>query len=53
MENARKNTEQSSEEEKIKLAIMGSSIDDEGTKEKLDEESFKKELKNQFGTEEL
>ena len=52
-ENARKNTEQSSEEEKIKLAIMGSSIDDEGTQEKLDEDSFKKELKNQFGTEEL
>lgn len=32
---------------------MGSSIDDEGLQEKLDEESFKKELKNQFGTEEL
>lgn len=32
---------------------MGSSINDDGIQEKLDEESFKKELKNQFGTEEL
>lgn len=51
--NARENTTKAEEEEKIKMAVVGSSINDEGLVEILDEESFKSELKNQFGNQEL
>ena len=46
-------TTQAQEEEKIKLAVMASSIEDNGYVEILDEKSLKKELKNVFGNQEL
>ena len=50
---AQEKTTQAQEEENIKLAIMASSIEDNGYAEILDEESFEKELKNVFGNQEL
>ena len=50
---AQEKTTQAQEEENIKLAVMASSIEDNGYAEILDEESFKKELKNIFGNQEL
>ena len=50
---AQEKTTQAQEEENIKLTVMASSIEDNGYAEILDEESFKKELKNVFGNQEL
>ena len=50
---AQEKTVQAQEEENIKLAVMASSIEDNGYAEILDEESFKKELKNVFGNQDL
>ena len=50
---AQEKTTQAQEEENIKLAIMASSIEDTGYEEVLDTESFKQELKNVFGNQEL
>ena len=51
--NAREKTTKSEEEEKIKMAVMGSSISDDGFVEMIDEASFKQELQNQFGSQRL
>ena len=51
--NAKENTTKAEEEEKIKLAVVGSSINDDGLVEVLDETSFRNELKNQFASQEL
>ena len=50
---AQEKTTQAQEEENIKLAIMASSIEDNGYAEILNAESFEKELKNIFGNQEL
>lgn len=52
-QNAKEETTKSEEEEKIKMAVMGSSINDDGFVEMIDETSFKNELKNQFGNQKL
>ena len=46
---AREKTSKAEEEEKIKMAVLGSSIADNGYSEILDEASFRQELTNQFG----
>ena len=51
--NAREKTTKAEEEEKIKMAVMGSSISDDGFVEMIDEASFKQELQNQFGSQRL
>ena len=51
--NAKEKTTKAEEEEKIKMAVMGSSISDDGFVEMIDETSFKNELKNQFGNQKL
>ena len=51
--NAKETTTKAEEEEKIKLAVTGSLISNDGLVEVLDETSFKNELKNQFGNREL
>ena len=51
--NAKERTTKAEEEEKIKLAVGGSSISNDGLVEIIDETSLKKELKNQFGNQEL
>ena len=51
--NAREKTTKAEEEEKIKMAVMGSSVDNNGYVEVLDETSFKNELANQFGSQSL
>ena len=51
--NAKEETTKAEEEEKIKLAVMGSSIDNTGYVDILDEKSFKNDLKNQFKDQEL
>ena len=51
--NAKEKTTKAEEEEKIKMAITGSSIDNNGYVEILDEKSFKQELANQFGSQKL
>ena len=51
--NAREKTTKAEEEEKIKMAVMGSSVDNNGYVDILDEESFKQELANQFGNQSL
>ena len=51
--NTKEKMTKAEEEEKIKMSVMGSSINDEGLVEILNEESFKSELKNQFGNQEL
>ena len=50
---AKEQTEQTSDEERIKLAVMAASINDNGYIESIDETSFRNELKNQFGDEEI
>ena len=50
---AQEKTTQAQEEENIKLAIMASSIENNGYAEILNAESFEKELKNIFGNQEL
>ena len=50
---AQEKTVQAQEEENIKLAIMASSIENNGYAEILNAESFEKELKNIFGNQEL
>ena len=52
-QNAKEETTKVEEEEKIKMAVMGSSINDDGFVEMIDETSFKNELKNQFGNQKL
>ena len=52
-QNAKEKTTKAEEEEKIKMAVAGSSISNDGLVEMLDETSFKNELKNQFGNQEL
>ena len=52
-QNAKEKTTKAGEEEKVKMAVMGSSIDDDGLVEMLDETSFKNELNNQFEDQEL
>ena len=51
--NAREKTTKAEEEEKIKMAVMGSSVDNNGYVDILDETSFKNELANQFGNQSL
>ena len=51
--NAKEATTKAEEEEKVKMAVMGSSISDDGLVEMIDEISFKNELKNQFKDQEL
>ena len=47
--NAKESTDKATEEEKVNMAVLGSSIADNGYSEILDEASFKQELTNQFG----
>ena len=47
--NAKEKTSKAEEEEKINMAVLGSSIADNGYSEILDEASFRQELTNQFG----
>ena len=51
--NAKERTDKATEEEKIQMAVLGSSIVDNGYAEVLDTDSFKQELANQFGSQEL
>ena len=52
-QNAKEVTEKASEEEKIQLAVLGTETKDNGYGDILDETSFKNELRNQFGKQEL
>lgn len=52
-QSAKENTEKVSEEEKIQLAVIGTQQKNNGYNEILDETSFKNELNNQFGNQEL
>ena len=52
-QNAKEETEKTSEKEKIELAMTATSIDNGGYTESLDEGNFRNELKNQFGNEEV
>ena len=47
--NAKEKTTKAEEEEKVNMAVLGSSIADNGYSEILDEASFRQELTNQFG----
>ena len=51
--NTKEKMTKAEEEEKVKLAVIGSSIDNTGYVDILDEKSFKDELKNQFKEQEL
>ncbi len=51
--NAKEKTDKATEEEKIQIAVLGSSVTDNSYAEVLDIDSFKKELANQFGNQEL
>ena len=51
--NAKEETTKVEEEEKIKMAVIGSSISDNGRVEIIDETSFKQELQNQFGNQQV
>ena len=51
--NSKEETDKATEEEKVKMAVMGSSITNNGYSEILDEISFRKELAKQFGNEEI
>ena len=51
--NAREKTAKAEEEEKIQMAVIGSSVNNSGYVDILDETSFKNELKNQFGNQSL
>ena len=48
-QNAKESTDKATEEEKVNMAVLGSSIADNGYSEILDEASFRQELTNQFG----
>ena len=52
-QNAREKTNKATEEEKIQMAVLGSSLTDKGYSDILDETSFKQELANQFESQEL
>ena len=52
-QNARDKTNKATEEEKIQMAVLGSSLTDNGYSDILDETSFKQELANQFGNQSL
>ena len=47
--NAKESTDKATEEEKVNMAVLGSSIADNGYSEILEEASFRQELTNQFG----
>ncbi len=47
--NAKERTTKAEEEEKIKMAVLGSSVTDNGYADVLDTDSFTSELTNQFG----
>ena len=51
--NAKERTDKATEEEKIQMAVLGSSIVDNGYAEVLDTDDFTKELQNQFGSQSL
>ena len=51
--NAKEKTDKATEEEKIQMSVMGSSVDNNGYVDLLDEISFKQELANQFGSQSL
>ena len=51
--NAKESTDKATEEEKVNMAVLGSSIADNGYSEILDEASFRQELTNQFGSQKL
>ena len=51
--NAKEKTDKATEEEKIQMAVLGSSLDNNGYVDILEETSFKQELANQFGSQEL
>ena len=51
--NAREKTDKATEEEKIQMAVLGSSLTDNGYSDILDETNFKQELKKQFGSQSL
>ena len=50
---AKEETENATEEEKIQLAVIGSSVTDNGYSDILDEESFTEELQKQFGSQSI
>ena len=52
-QNAKNKTEQASATERIQLAVMATSMNNNGYTEILDTDSFKQELQNQFGSEEV
>ena len=52
-QNASEETTKAEEEEKIQMAVLGSSIVDNGYAEVLDTDSFTQELQNQFGSQKL
>ena len=52
-QNASEKTSKAEEEEKMRMAVMGSSVDNNGYVDVLDETSFKQELANQFGNQSL
>ena len=52
-QNAKEETDKATEEEKIQMAVLGSSIVDNGYAEVLDTDSFTRELQNQFGSQKL
>ena len=52
-QNAKEKTDKTTEEEKIQMAVLGSSVDNNGYVDILDEISFKQELANQFENQEL
>ena len=47
--NAKEKTDKATEEEKVQMAVLGSSLTDNGYSDILDTDSFKQELVNQFG----
>ena len=52
-QNAKNKTDKATEEEKINMAVLGSSVTDNGYAEVLEETSFRNELKNQFEDQKL
>ena len=52
-QNAREKTDKATEEEKIQMAVLGSSLDNNGYVDILDETSLRQELANQFGNQSL
>ena len=51
--NAKERTDKATEEEKIQMAVLGSSIVDNGYAEVLDTDSFTREIQNQFGSQQI